>query len=64
MIYGERIQWDCVLGTAAYDANFVNHCDRQVWIKQASGVAPAQTRAAVAATTAAYPGADVLTKAE
>lgn len=65
MIYREREPvGDYLLGKAAYDANFVNRYDWQVWIKQAPGATAAATRAAVETITAGYPGVDVLTRSE
>jgi putative ABC transport system permease protein len=65
MIYREREPvGDYLLGKAAYDANFVNRYDWQVWIKQSPGSGQAETRAAIERVAAAYPGVDVLTRSE
>jgi putative ABC transport system permease protein len=65
MIYGEDQpagRW--VLGLAAYEANFPDQYDFQVFVRRASGVDPDTALAAIEAATAAYPGVKVLDQTE
>jgi putative ABC transport system permease protein len=65
LVYGERQpagEW--FLGKAAYEANFANRLDWQIYVKKAPGVSLSQTRAAVERVTAAYPGVKVLDQKE
>lgn len=48
-----------VLGLAAYEANFPNSYDFQVYVRRAHGTAPAAARAAVALVAADYANASV-----
>ncbi|HMA46978.1 MAG TPA: FtsX-like permease family protein, partial [Frankiaceae bacterium] len=52
------------LGYAAYDANFTNRFDYQVYVKKAGGASTAATLAAVKAVARDYPGTKVLDQAE
>jgi putative ABC transport system permease protein len=64
VIYAENTQaGDYFLGSAAYDANFTNHLDSKIFVKQRAGVSPAAALAAVAKTATAYPGVKVLDRA-
>ncbi|MGZ6777149.1 MAG: ABC transporter permease, partial [Blastococcus sp.] len=61
LVYGERQPaGDWFLGKAAYEANFSNRLDWQVYVKKAPGTTLAQARAAVERVTAGYPGVKVL----
>jgi putative ABC transport system permease protein len=65
MIYGEDQpagRW--VLGLAAYEANYPDQYDFQVFVRRASGVDPDTAMAAIEAATAAYPGVKVLDQTE
>jgi putative ABC transport system permease protein len=48
-----------ILGVDAFEANFANRYDAQVFVKQADGASAAATRAAVERVAAAYAGAEV-----
>ncbi|MGH9263896.1 MAG: ABC transporter permease [Acidimicrobiales bacterium] len=48
-----------ILGVDAFEANFANRYDAQVFVKKADGASAAATRAAVEGVAAAYAGADV-----
>jgi putative ABC transport system permease protein len=64
VIYAENAQaGDYFLGSAAYDANFSNHLDSKVFVKQRAGVPPADALTAVNKTAVAYPGVKVLDRA-
>jgi putative ABC transport system permease protein len=52
------------LGISAYQANFANQYDQQVFIKKAPGVSSAAALAAVKTITRHYPGATVLNEAQ
>jgi putative ABC transport system permease protein len=61
MIYGENGaagKW--LVGTAAFEANFVEQLDFQVFVKKADGVTASTALAAVQQGADAYPGAKVL----
>jgi putative ABC transport system permease protein len=61
LIYGEnRPAGDYFLGVDAYDANFGNHYDFQVFAKKAPGVTAAAGLAAVKRVAGAYPGTSVM----
>ncbi|MGB8649770.1 MAG: FtsX-like permease family protein [Mycobacteriales bacterium] len=65
LIYGERSPaGDWFLGKAAYEANFANRLDVQVYVKKAPGTSVAQARAAVERVTAAYPGVKIMDEKE
>jgi putative ABC transport system permease protein len=65
MIYGEdRPAGNWFVGKAAYEANFTNRLDYQVYVKRASGTTLAEARKAVDAVTASYPGVDVMDRDE
>lgn len=65
MVYGENEPaGDWLLGTAAYDANFPNQLDIQVFVKKAEGVSTEDALAAVEREAEAYPGASVLDQSE
>ena len=69
MIYGEELEANgpagtYFLGTAAYEANFSNRFDWQVYVKKAPGSDLAATRSAVDGVLTGYPGVDVMDKAE
>jgi putative ABC transport system permease protein len=53
-----------LLGTPAYDANFATSYDRQIFVKKTPGVTDAALTAAVSKVATAYPGVDVLSRAE
>jgi putative ABC transport system permease protein len=64
LIYGEnRPAGDYILGIAAYEANFDNHYDSQVFVKKAPGVSSGTALAAVKQVAKDYPGAKVLDRA-
>jgi putative ABC transport system permease protein len=64
LIYGEnRPAGDYILGIDAYEANFGNHYDSQVFVKKAPGVSTASAEAAVKRVAKEYPGAKVLDRA-
>jgi putative ABC transport system permease protein len=68
LIYGESLEANgpdgtFFLGTAAYEANFANPYDWQVYVKKSSDAELADVRAAVDEVVAAYPGVDVTDKA-
>jgi putative ABC transport system permease protein len=61
LIYGEnRPAGDYFLGTPAYQANFANDYDTQVFVKKAPGASSAAALAAVKQVVDGYPGAKVL----
>ena len=61
LIYGEnRPAGDYFLGIPAYEANFGNQYDTQVFIKRAPDASPAAALAAVKSIAKDYPGAKVL----
>ncbi len=61
MIYGENVPaGDWLLGIQAYEANYVDQLDMQIFIKDADGVTPEAALAAVEREADAYPGAKVL----
>lgn len=61
MIYGENQPvGDWLLGIDAFEANFVDQLDAQVFVKIADGTTPEEAAAAVEEVAAAYPGAKVL----
>jgi putative ABC transport system permease protein len=69
MIYGEELEANgpdgtYFLGKAAYEANFANRFDYQVFVKGAPDAAPADVRSSVDEVLTAYPGVDVMDKAE
>jgi putative ABC transport system permease protein len=65
LIYGENRQaGNYLLGTQAYEANFTNRLDSKVLVKRAAGVSPAAALAAVKQVAQAYPGANVLDRAQ
>lgn len=64
MIYGEELEANApdgtfFLGVPAYEANFANRFDFQVYAKKADDVSLAEAREAVEAVTAGYPGVEV-----
>jgi putative ABC transport system permease protein len=64
VIYSENAQaGDYFLGSAAYDANFSNHLDGKVFVKQRAGVPAADALTAVNKTAVPYPGVKVLDRA-
>jgi putative ABC transport system permease protein len=64
LIYREKQPaGDWSLGTAAYDANFADHFDYQVFVKQSADATPAATLAALKKLSAAYPGTKVFDQA-
>jgi putative ABC transport system permease protein len=65
MIYGEdRPAGNWFLGMPAYEANFTNRLDYQVYVKGAAGTSVAEVRKAVDTVTASYPGVDVMDRDE
>jgi putative ABC transport system permease protein len=65
MIYGEDQpagRW--VLGLPAYEANFAEQFDSQVFVRRAEGVEPDVALAAIEEATAVYPGVKVLDQTE
>lgn len=65
LVYGEdQPAGAWFLGEAAYEANFANRLDWQVYVKKAEGVDLAQAKAAVERATAAYAGVEVLDEQE
>jgi putative ABC transport system permease protein len=65
LIYGENMPaGEYFLGTPAYEANFTNHFDYQVYVKKAADVSLGQARKAVDAVVAAYPGVTVMDQKE
>jgi putative ABC transport system permease protein len=61
LIYGEnRPGGNYLMGLPAYNANFANHYDAQVFVKKAPGVSKATALAAVKGVASKYPGAKVL----
>lgn len=65
MIYGEnQPAGDWVLGMAAYEANFVDQLDAQIFIRSADGVSSEEALAAVEREAEAFPGAKVLDQNE
>ena len=64
MIYGENQPvGDYLLGRAAYEANFADQFDSQIFIDTADGVSAPAARAAIEGVTAQFPGADVRDRA-
>ena len=65
LIYGEQQPaGDWLLGVDAYEANFVDQLDAQIFIKSADGVSPDAAVAAVERAAAPYAGAKVLDQNE
>jgi putative ABC transport system permease protein len=65
LIYGEnQPAGDWLLGVAAYEANFPQQLDMQVFVKNADGVSADAALAAVEREASAYPGAKVLDQTE
>ncbi len=65
LIYGEnQPAGNWVLGLPAYEANYVDQLDAQIFIKAADGVSPEQTMTAVERVAADYPGAKVLDQSQ
>jgi putative ABC transport system permease protein len=65
MIYGENQQaGNYVMGLSAYDANFANHYDYQIFVKKAAGVSTSAALAAIDKVTKAYPGTKVMDQAD
>ena len=67
LIYGEKLEANgpdgtYFLGKAAYEANFANRADWQVYVKKAPGTTLAATRTAVDQVVQTYPGVDVMDK--
>lgn len=64
MIYGEnQPAGNYVLGMAAYNANFSNGYDTQIFIKKAPSASSTQTLDAIKKVASGYPGAKVLDRA-
>src|ERR1044072_8358929 len=64
LIYREKQPaGDWSLGTAAYDANFADHFDYQVFVKKSAGTTPAATLAALKKLSTSYPGTKVFAQA-
>ncbi|HSP36546.1 MAG TPA: FtsX-like permease family protein [Frankiaceae bacterium] len=64
LIYGEnQPAGNYFISTAAYDANFPNPYDYQIYVKKAPTTSSAAALAAVKRTTSAYPGTEVLDQA-
>jgi putative ABC transport system permease protein len=64
-IYGEnQPAGDYLLGTAAFEANFPDQLDFQVFVKTADGVPAAEALAAIEREADRYPGAKVLDQTE
>jgi putative ABC transport system permease protein len=64
LIYGEnRTAGNYLLGIDAFNANFANHYDAQVFVKKAPGVSTAAALAAVKGVAKQYPGTTVLDEA-
>ena len=65
MIYGEdRPAGNWFVGMPAYEANFANRLDFQVYVKAAEGTSVAAVRKAVDGVTASYPGVEVMDRDE
>jgi putative ABC transport system permease protein len=65
LIYGSnQPAGNYFLGIRAYQANFTNQYDAQVFVKKAPGVSSAAALAAVNSVTSHYPGATVLNQAQ
>lgn len=65
MIYGEdALVGPAFLGLAAYEANFADQFDFEVYVKRAPDVSLSEARAAVERVAQGYPGADVLDEGE
>ena len=65
MIYGEnQPAGDWLLGIDAYEANYVDQLDSQIFVKAQTGVTVGEAAAAVEGVTAGYPGAEVLDQDE
>jgi putative ABC transport system permease protein len=64
MVYGEnQPAGNYVLGMAAYNANFSNGYDTQIFIKKAPSASSTQTLDAIKKVVSGYPGAKVLDRA-
>jgi putative ABC transport system permease protein len=65
LVYGEhQPSGDWLLGKAAYEANFSNRLDWQIYVKKADGTSLTQARDAVDRVAAAYPGVKVMDQKE
>jgi putative ABC transport system permease protein len=65
LIYGDNsAAGDWMLGTPAFEANFPDQKDVQVFIRKADGVPAAEALAAVEGVAEDYPGVDVLDQTE
>ncbi|HSP04880.1 MAG TPA: FtsX-like permease family protein [Acidimicrobiales bacterium] len=65
MIYGEnQPAGNWVLGIEAYEANFVDQLDAQIFIRSAGDASPEEALAAVEREASAFPGAKVLDQNE
>jgi putative ABC transport system permease protein len=65
LIYGENAAaGDWLLGTEAFEANYPDQTDVQVFIKVADGVPASQAKAAIEGVAEDYPGVDVVDQAE
>ena len=65
LVYGEdRLAGEWFLGKDAYEANFANRLDWQVYVKKADGTSIREAREAVAAAAEAYPGVEVMDRDE
>ena len=65
MIYGEnQPAGDWLLGVEAYEANFSDQLDAQIFVEKANGVGFEDAKAAVEREAAQYPGAKVLDQSE
>jgi putative ABC transport system permease protein len=65
LIYGSnQPAGNYFLGISAYQANFTNQYDAQVFVKKAPGVSSAAALAAITSVTRHYPGATVLNQAQ
>ena len=65
LVYGEHEpSGDWLMGKAAYEANFSNRLDWQIYVKKAPDTSLAQARDAVEKAAAAYPGVKVLDSSE
>ncbi len=65
MIYGENAAaGDWLLGTRAFEANYPDQTDIQVFIKAADGVSAGEAKDAVERVADDYPGVDVLDQSE
>ena len=65
MIYGEdQPAGNWFVGMPAYEANFANRLDFQVYVKATEGTSVAAVRKAVDGVTASYPGVEVMDRDE